>query len=398
MYLAELESLPSGVAQSEVATFTETPVCRPFGGSGYYSSAGTSPGGCSPEVLALTIKVRLGEPTLREKMTPPLEVRNLCVSYAARNGQFWPALAGVSFALKGGEILGVLGESGSGKSTLAAALVNVLPPAGHIEQGSILFEGRNLLEVPPRDMESVRGNRIALIFQEPSLALHPMIRVGEQINAVLQAHQKGDRREREERVKDMVAAVFPEDADSISKRYPHQLSGGQRGRVLIAQAICCSPSVIVADEPTASLDPETQQEIIALFRRLQRVLNIALIWITHSPVTLADFADRIMVLYAGQVVEIGPADRLLGAPQHPYTRALLRCLPPVWDECAANRKGMLRVVPGEPPTHAWAASQCSFEPRCDERMAVCTARAPQMIQLESRHEVSCFRYDSQIVR
>jgi oligopeptide/dipeptide ABC transporter ATP-binding protein len=325
-------------------------------------------------------------------MTALLEVENLHVKYAARTGPGSQALAGVSFALQQGETLGVLGESGSGKSTLAAALLRLLPANGEIEHGTIRFEGRDLLQFKPSEMERIRGGRMALIFQEPSLALHPAIRVGRQIADVIAAHQPPQGREGRERAQQVLAAVFPTETARIANSYPHQLSGGQRARVLIAQAISCEPSLIVGDEPTASLDPETQLEILSLFRRLQRELQLSLIWITHNPALLVDFADRVLILYAGRVAEAGPVERVLSSPQHPYTRALLRCLPPRWDEGFASHKAQLPVIAGEAPTLNFSTRGCRFEPRCAERMDVCTSREPEMVPLSEAHHVSCFKH------
>jgi len=199
-------------------------------------------------------------------MVSVLQIQDLHVSYRSRDGAPRPALAGVSLSLLPGEILGVLGESGSGKSTLAAAVVRLLPPNGHITGGAILLEGKDLLRSRPEELRQIRGARIALIFQEPSLALHPTMRAGKQVRQVLAAHSSPGKRTLNERTRQVFAAVFPEEADRLSQSYPHQLSGGQRQRVLIAQAIACRPCVIIADEPTASLDPTTQMEILGLFR------------------------------------------------------------------------------------------------------------------------------------
>jgi oligopeptide/dipeptide ABC transporter ATP-binding protein len=241
-------------------------------------------------------------------------------------------------------------------------------------------------------MESIRGGRIALIFQEPSLALHPAIRVGQQIANVVAAHQAVQGREASERAQQVLAAVFPTETRRIADSYPHQLSGGQRARVLIAQAISCQPSLIVTDEPTASLDPETQLEILSLFRRLRRELRLSLIWITHNPALLMDFADRVMILYAGRVVEVGSTESVLCSPRHPYTRALLRCLPPGWDEGLASHQAQLPVISGEAPTLDFSMRGCRFEPRCAERMDVCTSREPEMVRLSEAHHVSCFKH------
>src|SRR5216684_5181997 len=195
-------------------------------------------------------------------MAPVLEIQDLHVSYRSREGGFYTALAGVSFALMPGEILGVLGESGSGKSTLAVSLVRLLPGNGEITHGAVHFEGKDLLQAKLEELQQIRGRRISLIFQEPSLALHPTMRAGEQVRQVLAAHTSLGKNALNERTRQVFAELFLEEADRISRSYPHHLSGGQRQRVLIAQAIACGPSLVIADEPTASLDPATQMEIL----------------------------------------------------------------------------------------------------------------------------------------
>ena len=325
-------------------------------------------------------------------MTPLLNVQELHVSYTPRTGQRFMALSGVSFALAAGEILGVLGESGSGKSTLAAALLRMLPTNGRVVKGAALFEGRDLLRAEMRDVERIRGNRIPLIFQEPSQALHPAIRVGEQVSDVIAAHKDLPRRAVREKAREVLATVFPGETERIANSYPHQLSGGQRARVLIAQAISCGPSLIIADEPTASLDPEMQQEILTVFRDLRQKLQLALIWITHYPALLAGFADRVMLSYAGKIVEIGPTERVLNSPHHPYTRSLLRSAPPSIENGKSSRKEFLPMISGEPPGSILPGGKCSFEPRCDDRMHLCAQREPAMVRLSNAHEVSCFKH------
>jgi oligopeptide transport system ATP-binding protein len=325
-------------------------------------------------------------------MTSLLKVKNLHVSYSARSGEVCPALAGVNFDLAPGEILGVLGESGSGKSTLAAALLRLLPSNGKIQKGSVLFEGKNLLEVSPQDLRNIRGGRIGLILQEPSSSLHPALQVGQQVRDVLTAHETLDRRALSDKISQILASVFPADAERISRSYPHELSGGQRQRVLIAQAIACGPSLVVADEPTASLDPTTQQEILQLFRALRQKLGLAMILITHNPALLAGLADRVLVLYAGRVAEIGPTAQVLTTPQHPYTAALLRCLPSNFVESQGARKATLNVIPGEPPDLSLHEVGCRFEPRCTERMEVCKCNEPATTDVSEVHEVSCFKF------
>jgi oligopeptide/dipeptide ABC transporter ATP-binding protein len=325
-------------------------------------------------------------------MTPLLEVKNLHVAYSARTGEVCPALAGVTFGLGPGEILGVLGESGSGKSTLAAALLRLLPASGEIEQGSVLFEGKNLLEASPEELREIRGGRIGLILQEPCSSLHPTMRIGQQVADVLAAHESFDRRTLTEKTDRLLATVFPADAARISRSYPHELSGGQRQRVLIAEAIACGPSVVVADEPTASLDPTTQLEILELFRKLQKKLGLAMIFITHHPGLLAGFADRVLVLYAGRVAEVGPTAEMLSFPRHPYTEALLRCLPTHFAADQGTRKSQLNVIAGEPPDLSLHARGCQFEPRCALRMEVCKSDEPMAAAVSEVHEVSCFKF------
>jgi len=321
-----------------------------------------------------------------------LEVRDLCVAYGRRGGGVWRALSGVSFGVNAGEILAVLGESGSGKSTLAAALLRLLPANGRITGGEILLEGADVVRMDAVGLRRVRGSGVSIVFQEPSLALHPTIRVGEQVGEVLRAHGMRGRRERGERAREILAKVFTGDVERIFSSYPHELSGGQQQRVLIAQAIACEPALVVADEPTASLDSPTQREILALFRSLRDALGIAFIFITHNPALLAGFADRVLVLYAGKVAEVGPTRDVLFAPQHPYTQALLKCVPQVEHAGAAGRKLPLPVIAGAPPSLGVLSQGCVFEPRCEERMEMCPVREPAAAMVGAGHEVACLKF------
>ena len=329
---------------------------------------------------------------LPKLVSPLLQVQDLHVTYVSRAGQKSPALAGLSFEVQPGETLGVLGESGSGKSTLAAALLRLLPANGKIESGAVLFEGRDLLQAEPGALQRIRGARIAVIFQEPSLALHPMIRIGEQVKDVLAAHESSSRSAMRQKTLQLLGEVFPMDAGHIAESYPHQLSGGQQQRVLIAQAIACGPSLVVADEPTASLDPSTQQEILSLFRKLREKFRLSLILITHNPALLAGFADRVLVMYAGRAAEAGPVEKVLGSPQHPYTRALLQSMPSEIEGHVNQRKSKLAVIAGEAPNFEMLANGCRFEARCADRMELCTKREPAAVNLGESHAVSCFKY------
>src|SRR4030088_3149314 len=326
-------------------------------------------------------------------MEPILEVRNLSVSYFSQMGVASSAITDVSFDVRPGEILGMLGESGSGKSTLAASLLRLLPANGKIQQGSILVEGRDILQADLRALETIRGKRIALINQEPSAALHPTMRIGDQVGEVLAAHEYLSKRARRERIQQALSAVFPAETERISFSYPHQLSGGQRQRVLIAQAIACGPAMIVADEPTASLDPTTQHEILSVFQGLRQKFGVTIILITHNPSLLAGLADRVLILYAGRVAEIGPTESVLSSPLHPYPRALLGCLPPFLPEAGElNRRIMLPVIPGDAPNPALLAEGCRFEPRCADRLDDCKKREPAAVSPSGGHTVSCFKF------
>jgi peptide/nickel transport system ATP-binding protein/oligopeptide transport system ATP-binding protein len=326
-------------------------------------------------------------------MASVLEVRDIHVMYRSREGEQRAALAGVSFDLAPGEILGVLGESGSGKSTLATALVRLLPANGRITRGAVLFEGKDHLQAEPEELREIRGGRISLIFQEPSLALHPTMRAGQQVYQVLAAHGTTGKSVLREKTQQIFAMVFPEEGERIARSYPHELSGGQRQRVLIAQAVACGPSVILADEPTASLDPTTQMEMLGVFRMLRERLGVAMIFITHNPALLAGFADRVLVLYGGRVVELGPAAEVLREPRHPYTKALFQCVPAVLDGSGNGRKARLPAIAGEASVSYLPPKGCAFEPRCAERMEVCREREPTLLGVNERHTVSCFKYE-----
>ena len=327
-------------------------------------------------------------------MASVLEIQDLHVSYQSREGVLYPALTGISLGLMPGEIVGVLGESGSGKSTLAGSVVRLLPPNGNITRGAVHFEGKDLLRAKPGELRQIRGGRISLIFQEPSLALHPTMRAGEQVRQVLAAHGSPGRSALNDRTRQVFARLFPEEADRISRSYPHQLSGGQRQRVLIAQAIACGPSVVIADEPTASLDSATQMEILGVFRALRERLGLAMIFITHNPALLSGFADRVLVLYGGQIAECGPAEAVLSSPRHPYTKALFQSIPEFSEKRGNSRKTKLPVILGDSARPSLPTRGCPFEPRCPERMDVCREREPAVVNVSASHTVCCFKYES----
>jgi oligopeptide/dipeptide ABC transporter ATP-binding protein len=321
-----------------------------------------------------------------------LEVRDLRVAYGQRDGGVWHALNGVSFGVAAGEILAVLGESGSGKSTLAASLLYLLPRNARITGGQILLDGADIVQMDVVGLRRVRGSGVSVISQEPSLALHPTIRIGEQVSEILRAHGGSNKRERNARAREILARVFSDDIERIFSSYPHELSGGQQQRVLIAQAIACGPAVVVADEPTASLDSTMQRGMLTLFQSLRDQFGIAFIFITHNPTLLVGFADRVLVLYAGKVAESGPTEAVLFSPQHPYTQALLRCVPQFDAGEARRRAALLPVIGGAAPSLAVLSQGCVFEPRCGERMEMCQIHEPQAAMLGHHHEVACWKF------
>ena len=325
-----------------------------------------------------------------------LEVRDLRITYRSAGGHAFRALDGVSFGLESGEVLGILGESGSGKSTLATSLLGLFHANAVTVSGAVLFEGQDLLQAKPGDLQKIRGKRVSLIFQEPSVALHPTMRAGRQIRHVLAAHGTKGRQGFDQRTRQVLEQLFfAEEAERIARSHPQELSGGQRQRVLIAQAIACGPSVIIADEPTASLDPTTQKEILEIFRALRKSLSLTMMFITHNPALLAGFADRILVLYAGRVIELGPGAEVLASPKHPYTHGLFQSIPPLLGAPRTAGGKKLPAISGDSYSPSSAREACPFEPRCRERMDICKSREPVLVNLSETRTVSCFRFEDQ---
>lgn len=251
------------------------------------------------------------------------QVNELSVRYITNRSVSVSALSNASLSISHGEVIAIVGESGSGKSTLAAALLQLLPSTAHCS-GSILFEGRDLLSMPSRELQQLRGSRISLIAQDPASALNPVLRIGTQISEVLRAHLRTRHNERKTRVRELLHEVGLDDPERIASSYPHQLSGGQRQRVVIAQAIACRPALIIADESTSKLDGPLQAEIIALLAGIVRCHGTSLLWITHELATVAGFANRMAVMHPGQIVEQGDTEQVLRRPKHPYTQELIR--------------------------------------------------------------------------
>lgn len=324
-----------------------------------------------------------------------LRVRGLTVNYDARNQQPVPALRQVDLEIAPGEIVGVLGESGSGKSTLALSILGLLPESAQVE-GSIFLEGENLASMAESRWAAIRGARIAMIFQEPGLSLSPVMRAGDQIGEVIRAHRNGSSKQRKQEVQSALKDAGIADVERIYRAYPHQLSGGELHRVAIAQALVCRPALVIADEPTRSLDVTMQSEIQNALLDINRRYGSALLFITHNPALLAGFADRVLVMYAGRIVEAGPVAQMYRRPLHPYTRGLLQLVPePVMHSGHISgfaRRERLAAIPGSLTRFDPLGRGCAFEPRCSARTANCQIESPEEIAPEPDRRVSCFNY------
>jgi len=317
--------------------------------------------------------------------TPVLEVQGLKTTFKTRAGQVH-AVNSVSFDLRSGELLGVVGESGSGKSVTMMSLIRLLPDAADIGGGPVMFGGEDLLSVNDKHLRQVRGKRIGFVFQDPMTSLNPVFSVGFQLMEPLRKHMGMSKAKARARASELLTLVGISDAEQRLKDYPHQFSGGMRQRVMIAIALACDPEVLIADEPTTALDVTIQAQIIELMKDLRDKLGMAVIWITHDLGVIADIADRVMVMYGGQIVEHAPVKQLFAEPQHPYTRSLLKTIPSV-HRSGADR---LHVIEGQPPILASAPSACSFAPRCKHAFDRCTQANPRRIDLGRGHDVACF--------
>ncbi len=322
-----------------------------------------------------------------------IAVRNLSISYSAYGAPPVRALENMSLALGQSEVIGVLGESGSGKSTLGLAILRLLPVSARYERGEVIFRGRNLFALSESELREVRGNEISMISQDPALSLNPVMRVGDQIAEVLRAHTGLPQKTVKERVEELLHSVGFDQPRQIASAYPHQLSGGQRQRVAIAQAIACNPALVIADEPTSKLDPGLQSEILALLTEIRRRRGTTLLVISHDPTIFAGFADRMIVMYAGRIVEEGRTRDIFHAPMHPYTRALVQLSQRYLVSNMASRV-RFPIIAGEPPSLSGHGAGCRFEPRCPYRMPVCAATDPQEVIAEPHRRVSCFKYDN----
>jgi oligopeptide/dipeptide ABC transporter ATP-binding protein len=317
---------------------------------------------------------------------PLLELRNLSTHYvSARGARVVRAVDEVSLTLEAGSTLGIVGESGSGKSTLALTILRLLPPAARITGGEILFEGEDLRAKSDGEMRRIRGKRIAMILQDPMASLNPLFTVGDQVGEALRVHEGVGRAGAWSRAKELLKSVRISAPEARVGEFPHQMSGGMRQRIVGAIAISCSPRLLIADEPTTSLDLTIQAQYLNLLRDLQRRHELALIFITHNLGIVAKMCDQVAVMYAGRLVEWGPVTRIFDAPAHPYTQALLGSIPRMGD--ARER---LTAIEGQPPDLAAPPSGCAFHPRCPQAMAQCREQTPPETVLAPRHTTRCW--------
>jgi oligopeptide/dipeptide ABC transporter ATP-binding protein len=319
-----------------------------------------------------------------------LEVEGLRTSFYTSDGVI-RAVTGVDFHVNRGEVMGLVGESGCGKSVTSLSIMRLVAPPGRIEAGSVRFDGRDLLTVPEKEMRQLRGDRISMIFQQPTSSLNPVYDIGMQIGEVLELHRAMKRRGARARAEELLAMVGIPDPKRRIEAFPHELSGGMAQRVMIAMALACEPELLIADEPTTALDVTIQAQILDLMRILQRETNTALILITHDLGVVAEMCDRVAVMYAGEIVEQTDVTSLFEHPKHPYTRGLIGSVPVLGHE-----QDELAAIPGSVPNLIDLPPHCRFAPRCRSRVdfnvELATQRHPELLPVSEGHAVRCWMY------
>ncbi|MBF7084018.1 ABC transporter ATP-binding protein [Desulfallas sp. Bu1-1] len=319
-------------------------------------------------------------------MAALLEVKDLKVSFFIHAGEV-QAVRGVSFTLDKGESLAIVGESGCGKSVTAQTIMRLIPtPPGRIMDGSVNFAGQDLVNQPEKGMQRVRGKDISMIFQDPMTSLNPTMTVGNQIAEVVRLHQKVDAAQARERALEMLRLVGLPNPERCYSQYPHEFSGGMRQRAIIAMALSCEPKLLIADEPTTALDVTIQAQILELMKSMQSRLDTAIILITHDLGIVAGLCHRVLVMYAGRVVESGKVEDIYYRPQHPYTWGLLKSVP----RLDAESKRRLVPILGQPPDLIKPPAGCAFAPRCNHAMRVCLEHEPPAFPVEDGHQASCW--------
>ncbi len=313
-----------------------------------------------------------------------LEVRNLYINLQTHDNVV-QAVRGVSFSLEPKDTLAIVGESGSGKSMTVKGVMKLLPKSGRIDAGQVIFDGRDITNYSDRQMRGLNGSEISMIFQDPMTSLNPTMTIGKQIMEVLREHEKMSAHAMKERAMELLGLVGISSPEKRFDQYPHQLSGGMRQRVVIAIALACNPKVLVADEPTTALDVTIQAQILDLMKSLQSKINTSIILITHNLGVVANIANKVAVMYGGQIVESGTVDEIFYQTQHPYTLGLIASIPKIHDD-----SGTLKTIPGTPPDLIDPPKGCPFAPRCDRAMKVCHLYPPTYTQISDTHCSACW--------
>ena len=321
-------------------------------------------------------------------MAKLLEVRDLATYFFTQDGVV-KAVDHISYDLEEGEVLGVVGESGCGKSVHALSIMRLVPnPPGRTVSGEVVFEGEDLLKMDDAEMRHIRGNRIAMVFQEPMTSLNPVLTIGRQLTETLELHQNMSQQEARERAAELLATVGIPDAERRLVDYPHQFSGGMRQRVMIAMALSCNPRLIIADEPTTALDVTIQAQILELMQQLAQDFGTAMIIITHNLGVVARYADNVNVMYAGRIIETGTAEEIYHNPRHPYTLALLNSVP----RLDSSERIRLDAIEGLPPDLVNLPEGCSFAPRCKYVFEQCLDETPTLTETNAGHNSACWRH------
>lgn len=318
---------------------------------------------------------------------PVLSVRNLRVEFVSRRGTL-RAIDDVSFDIMPGEVLGVVGESGAGKSVTGSAVIGLIDPPGRIAGGEILLSGQRIDNLPAEAMRRIRGKRIGMIFQDPLTSLNPLYRVGDQLIETIRTHTDLDAAAARKRAIDLLAEVGIPAPERRIDGYPHEFSGGMRQRVVIALALCAEPELIIADEPTTALDVSVQAQIIALLKNLCKQHGTAVMLVTHDMGVIAETADRVAVMYAGRIAEIGPVADVVKRPLHPYAKGLMGAIPSL----VADTQRLVQI-PGSMPRLSAIPAGCAFHPRCERAYAPCSMHRPEPLEARLRHIVACHLYD-----
>jgi len=320
-----------------------------------------------------------------------LDIQNLKTYFHTFEG-IAKAVDDVSFSLQQGEVIGIAGESGCGKSVTAQSIIRLIPePPGKIVGGRIVFDGQNLVELPRRQVRSLCGKRISMIFQEPMTSLNPVYTIGMQIAEMYSLHEKAGPQEGWDRTVDMLRRVQIPAPEKRAREYPHQLSGGMRQRAMIAMALACSPEILIADEPTTALDVTVQAEIIELMLQLKEDFKTAIMLITHDLGVIAEITNRVVVMYAGKIVEQADTVSIFENPRHPYTQGLLRSIPRLGQR-ARHGARQLQEIKGVVPSLTDLPEGCSFSPRCPSAMAICRSQIPDLVETTPGHTVRCWLY------